>query len=347
MSPSRARFALVVGGTALVLFGIVVWSQVMRPWRAARLLEQAAAADGKVPYRATAKTKVLYGSDVLESEAKIASDGDGKSAIRYEGGSLDGVAMGNDGARVWRYDPRAKRVYTSPPPISATSPLGQKHVDLILSNYRVTEEGREDVAKRPAYRILLTPKQPGANSRRLWIDRETNIILASEERDSQGHLVAKTVFDSIDYDRPPSPKELKAPPPQVAPRKRHSERFIGVKFTPAELSKEIGFTVRVPSYVPEGYVADGSYLYHCPECHETASETRYTNGMDSFSLFQGREVCDAHGKGGHVSRVGNRQVVSWKHGDDQFCVIGSLSLEELKRIAASLPGGSAAAPQAR
>jgi negative regulator of sigma E activity len=102
--------------------------------------------------------------------------------------------------------------------------------------------------------------------------------------------------------------------------------------------------VLTPTYLPKGYELDGSYLFHCPNCHDTAAETRYTNGMDSFSVFQGSSSLTQHGVGSvhGLAKVGNRQVLVWAHRDSHYALLGDLPLDTLRRIAASLPGGDKA-----
>ena len=84
----------------------------------------------------------------------------------------------------------------------------------------------------------------------------------------------------------------------------------------------------------------------CPICHDSASETRFTNGMDSLSVFQRGEDCDGHGEGGPVGHVGNGKALAWKSGRYHFCVMGNASLEELRKVASSLPGGGRASTEA-
>lgn len=342
MSPSRARLGLAVGATLLVVGGVATWAYWVRPLMAARIIEKAAVAEGKVSFQADGKTQVVYGSKILESRVRISNGADGRSAISYRGGPLDGVTIGNDGTKTWRYDPRARVVYTGPPNISGASTQGHRKIELMLSNYTVQMEDNEEIAGRPAYRLYLSPKEAGGKSRRLWIDRETNIVLASEELDAQGRRISQTRIERIDYRHPPTPQQLKAPPPDVAPRKSVGADLLGHRFRPAEMKEIVGFEPRVPTYLPKGYELDGSYLFHCTVCHSSAAETRFTNGMDSFSIFEGQSGCDHHGEGKAVARVGNRHILSWKYGGNQYCLMGSLALEEMKKVAASMPGGAKA-----
>jgi hypothetical protein len=119
--------------------------------------------------------------------------------------------------------------------------------------------------------------------------------------------------------------------------------------SPSELSKVVDFTVKTPRYVPKGYKLDGYRLYNCPcGCGHKSAYIRYTNGLDSISVFEtlGSSGCARDDKcrtRGHedtcvVEDSARGRVATLSSGGKLFTVIGDLSRSDLEKIARSLRG---------
>jgi hypothetical protein len=116
----------------------------------------------------------------------------------------------------------------------------------------------------------------------------------------------------------------------------------------AELSKAVGFRVRRPRYLPDGYKLDSCRLYRCPYgCCPNSALVRYTDGLNSISIFEmggdmscmkSGSCCSSSSKGGScVVQDGDKAgtVVISRNGIE-FTIIADLSRSELRKIADSL-----------
>lgn len=103
---------------------------------------------------------------------------------------------------------------------------------LVIRNYEMAVAGRDEVAGRPAQVLQLVPDNGVSPSWRFWLDVDTGLRLAYEQRDADGELLASGRYVAVEGVRermqpqPPAPAEA---PPEL---RRRVLRLLGEEGLP-------------------------------------------------------------------------------------------------------------------
>lgn len=231
--------------------------------------------------------------------------------------SVTGTVVLRIGTNQWRFSPAQRRW------IAESSDTAMESLSLVRRNYRAREKGESIVAGRPATIIALTPKTPGNPSKTLWLDKRYDLVLQSEWRNPAGQVTSWSKFVEIEYNPRNMPDELFEPPDSAA--KRCEQRL-----------NRPPFRVVIPGYVPEGYVLAGVSVL--PLGHSRAVHVKYTNGLNTISLFERLDERASERRPANVPdfRAGvYSRAISWRHDGLSFTLIGDLDTDELRKIAQS------------
>jgi len=195
---------------------------------------------------------------------------------------------------------------------------------LLLRNYQVVATGMETVAGREVQGYLIRPKRPGNPSKRIWLDRESGLMLKSALRNWEGKPVVESEFRQIKIGRnlPEAASQCRLPPePAPAPHPRPR-----LDFTPVQ-----------PSYLPAGYQYQGQEVIMArgrPTAH-----LRYSDGLNTISLFEQQGAGPARDLPARRN-MGFSSFLYRRLGQMDAAVIGDLPPEELQRLMDSLPAAS-------
>lgn len=238
------------------------------------------------------KQTLLIGSESRsrEVQAEVLQSGRGEVRIKYLTAPLAGVTVWESADRTYRYNPKRNRLTVS---VRRDDPeSGREQEEQLLENYTARISGTEKVANRTAWVIELRPKGESGGDRwkRLWIDPNSWVTLASEDRRGPDQVLRRTRFTEVTYlpaSKTPAPEEFK-PNPEMVERLAQAVRGdTASRFEPEELSKLIEFEVRVPKYLPEGYKLQGAYPTpcSCAERHQ-AARLEFSDGLNTITLFE-------------------------------------------------------------
>jgi len=89
-----------------------------------------------------------------------------------------------------------------------------------------------------------------------------------------------------------------------------------------ELSEKVGFEAKLPEKLPEGFVFDGFFTYHC-NCGIEMAHIRYFDGLAGISVFEGPKNCPKCGEG-----FSWRKAMGMK--ERRRCATGECELTEQK-----------------
>lgn len=309
------------------------------------ILKKSYAAESRNTFSGQLKT-TIHGSAGCASATVNVFRSDGRSRLEYVTGPLAGTAIVDDGVFVIRLDPSAELAHIS------RTPKAPERLDLLLANYRPILIGSDRIANRNCYELRLEPRYAGNPSKKLWIDKESLVVLKTERYGSDGKIVMSTEYTRIDYSARPSssifaiPHGWKSSRPALEPNA-----------SPDAVRKAVGFTPVKPGYVPKGYSFDGYYI--CSACGVTCTAgLRYTNGLNTLSIFEGRGACPGAGVrrgwgrnrgGGRSARHGapcgsgacvlagtpQARMLRTTVGDLTVTIVGDIAEVELRRMAAS------------
>lgn len=223
-------------------------------------------------------------------EAEVLQSGRGEVRIKYLTAPLAGVTVWESADRTYRFSPKNNRLTVSVRRDNLES--GREQEEQLLENYTARVSGAEKVANRTAWVIELRPKGEGGGNRwkRLWIDPNSWVTLASEDRRGSDQILRRTRFTEVTYlsnSETPKPDEFKPSDEMVARLAQAVRGDTSSRFTPAELSKLIEFEVRTPKYLPKGYKLQGAYPTpcSCAERHQ-AARLEFTDGLNTITLFE-------------------------------------------------------------
>jgi outer membrane lipoprotein-sorting protein len=323
-------------GAILGLGGVLVWrARTTDAGLATIIVGRWLAADPQMSYRGTEISRFRVGQKLIESEAQVARRPHMRR-IHYLTPPLDGVTIWKDRGERYYFDPKKRQLEIFD---KSQHHHGGATGDeaLVLRNYEPQLEGIEMVAGRTAYRIALAPRHAGDAWMRIWVDRVTNARLGDEDYDGENRLLRATRFTQISFDSV-NPDQFR-PPQYVMKLASRTYSDEAQSKSVAQVSQAVGFPIKLPRYVPEGYIFDGAYTYPCQcGCEKPAAQVCWTNGLKTISMFQCGHPC---GRGAACSFTASRRSTSFgiSVGNESFLFVGETSRPELEKMARSLKSG--------
>lgn len=316
----------------MALIKAVTPGKVLSPGEVERIVD----APSLISYSASGTTTSIYRGKPLSLKVNVIHGKPNKNRIEYLTEPLKGVVVIDDGKQTWRCDPKLHST------VSMESGQGLE-LGLFLKNHRVEQVGSEKIAGRPTS-VLLVKTTSGQVKKRLWVDATTSVILRWEDYDARGKVHSSTRFDSIKYTNNTSSYKQLLSSSSSAFARPSGIRCLegpGKAMSRQDLSKAVGFAVKTPSYVPKGYRPDGYRLYDCPcGCGHESAYIRYTNGLESISVFETRADSGCMKSGKCDARMGkclvrNQLALTTKDGVT-FVVLGDLKARTLRRVTESI-----------
>lgn len=311
---------------ALALMGSAVLAQLTDPLE---ILRRSVAARGSVNY-AGVRTVVMFekGVKIHGVEQQVHCQAPDKLRIMIiNPPSERGKLFLANGQEQWECDPYARRALrTQLPPPSEVRALRLQEMDRLGRSLRLQFCGAERIAGREAYVVKIYTPQ-GLLTKKIWIDAETFVILKTQRFDSRGRVKASAYFTRINYNPQFGPGLFTFCPPAdcaVIEATRPPERM-----PLAKAEQRAGFRAVLPTYLPPGYRFQANSVAVIQLKGRNTLWLSFTNGVDTFSLFQGRGAApvDTRRRGG---------ALTWKDGGFHFTLVGPLSTAEMQRVRASI-----------
>ena len=176
------------------------------------------------------------------------------------------------------------------------------------AQYDIRIAGHSRVAGYEAAVLDALPRDDLRYGYRLWIERETGMLLGSALLDRQGKAIEQLMFTSLDMK--PAPAGADAATPPAAP---------AVAATPGEWSADL----------PEGF-----QLIARPAAEQDAEHQLYSDGLANISLYV-EPLRDESADWTGSSRRGAIAVVGRVRGGYHVVVMGDLPVATVERIADS------------
>jgi outer membrane lipoprotein-sorting protein len=336
MSPTKNGKSWWLGlliGAILGLGGVLVWRvRGDDVGQAVIIVHRWLAADPRMSYTGSEISRFRIGNKLVESEALVARRPHMRR-IHYLTPPLDGITIWQDHGERYYFDPKQRQLEIFD---KSQHHHGGATGDeaLVLRNYEPRLEGIETVAGRPAYRIALAPRHAGDAWMRIWVDRETDTRLGDEDYDGENRLLRATRFTQISFDSM-NPDQFR-PPSYVMSLARRTYSDEAQSKSVAQVSQAIGFPIKLPPYVPPGYIFDGAYTYPCQcGCEKPAAQVQWTNGLKTISMFECGQLC---GRGAvcTFSASPRSAGVPVVVGSQSFLFVGEVNGAELEKMVKSL-----------
>lgn len=330
------KFAIII--CAFLLTQAASWAA--QP-SAVDLLKKSYAAESRATLSGRLRTTLYLGRLSPSAEVDVSRTGR-RSRMDYLAGPSSGLTIIDDGVSLIRLNASTRTASRM------ATPEAPEHLGLLLANYRPLLTGGGKIAGRTCYVLRLEPKYGGNPSKKLWLDKASLIALKTERYNSDGKLAMSTEYTAVDFSARPSPSLF------AIPRGWKSVRLadeLGGE-SPEAVRKAVGFTPIRPLYIPEGYSFDGYRVCNMCRARCTAG-LRYTNGLNTISVFEREGECPRQGRRGRGWRGGrtdtrggagacipienpHARMLRTTAGGLTITLVGDIAETELQKMAESL-----------
>jgi len=282
--------------TTLAIFAACILLGVSFPAQSAQtdnrdldaLLTHVQDAAANVVCVAEGTTTLHHHGKLVTSAIKVYHGTQHRRRIEYLTPPLKGLIVISDEKHTWRYDPKEDRVVVTDHSHSSNPEDRRKS---LVSNHRVRIACTGKKAGRDAILLKMT-SATGSIKKEIWLDASTYEKLANTDYNDKGEFEASTEFTSIKYVNSLPDRLFKDPKRDHPFRELSLSKPISLE----ELSKQVGFKVSIPTFVPAGYKLDGYWVYKSRRHPVNVAYTRYTDGLDTISIFEMRrdDACKFH-----------------------------------------------------
>jgi len=259
--------------------------------------------------------------------------------------SLYGDYVISNGPTAFAFDTHRSKLTvvdkTEPSDVFATGDVRR-----VLQNFRPLSSGNDDiVADRPTQSIVLVNKYTGERALRLWLDRETHLVLKREAYHGNGSVASQGRFEAIRFTGaiPAALFDPKAPAGYT--------RVAGLTLQPASTDVDraiagAGFTPIEPKRLPQGFAVVGGEVTTVAGIRTL--QLVYSDGLRSLSLFENARgaAADFGSLQPHQMRFENHAaqyvedgpttLITWTEAGRHFALVGDLLRPELVAIAKSV-----------
>lgn len=313
------------GGTAQV--GASVESATARH-RGPAFLDRIPSAPMTVSYGGKRHVKINYSIDGvpanLEYDEQVWSDGQGRFSIVP--GEVAHPRMTSEQLDLFRTLQQARDGF-----FYRYRDFRIRDLQLFLQNWRVIDTGGQETVAGVATSLLEFRRIDGAPTwYRAWIDPQTALVMRAEERDAGDRVTSSFEFLSFQLSPDTTGLELE------------DDQFVRTPFDPrAKTSATLGFQVRPPTILPEGYRLDRAESTN--DGTKTWAILTYTDGVDSLFFLQ---TFDSQGQTGQPPpgeydvgpkvvrgfRMGPWTVLQLRSDGDLVLVLGKADSSEIERM---------------
>lgn len=251
-----------------------------------------------------------------EQERLIALDGSGREVVRND----DRVAC---------IMPDAQSVVVeSKRPRKQFPPAFPMRIDNLTAIYRFRLAGEQQVAGRTTQRIDIQPRDAYRYGHRLWIDRETGLLLKTHLVDEQGQPVEQFMFTRIRFLEQVPDAWL-----QPAVDASRFTRYEARRDAPLEMDNPPDVII---GWMPPGFHEDMQRMQRLPASSHPVEHLVYSDGLASVSVFLEEEVeRDAANLIG-ATRMGAVNAHGRSLGDYHVTVVGEVPHLTVQKISTAV-----------
>ena len=169
--------------------------------------------------------------------------------------------------------------------LGETIPVGPFAGAFIRSYNRISDYyglsffGDDRVADRPAVRLSIKPLDAHRYGYRLWLDRETRLLLRSELIDVEGDRLEIFQFNQISLGDRVDPEALE---PETRDGAQVSHLTLATKQAQPLEKQALAWE---PGWLPDGFAMMVADVRPTPDSTRTVSRMMYSDGLAAFSLF--------------------------------------------------------------
>lgn len=209
-------------------------------------------------------------------------------------------------------------------------PMLSQPASEIATHYRFIPLGVDRAANRPAWIIGIVPRTAFRYGYRLWIDKQSHLLLRSEVINSLGVALEQIVFTQLSL-------------PENIPDELLRPSIDGAKFTwydqgakaAARSSTDARSENWTARWVPEGFSLRGHEVQPLSASSEPVEHLVYSDGLAMISIFVEKLPSHASPLRG-FSQMGAVTVYSTTSNDYQVTVVGEVPPLTVRQVASSV-----------
>jgi len=249
------------------------------------------------------------------------------------------------GTATYDFDTKHGRLTISHNPTIDNQISAADDFDQVLGNYRAVPDGADTVADRATQSFVFVNKHTGERALRVWLDRETHLVLKKEEYHANGAIASQARFEELRY-TDTIPRDLFAIDP---PRGYAQVAGVDVDMPSSDIQrviKQARFTPYEPKNLPQGFELDSGDV-------TTVNGVRtlqllYSDGLRTISLFENAngaaadfgtlrpKTIEFEGHSAQYVEDGPTTLLTWNEHNLHFALVGDLLRNELIAIANSV-----------
>ncbi len=260
--------------------------------------------------------------DGVEHERLVSLNGEAREIIR----NADDVVC------IW---PGSKSVIVSKAKPRTPFPRFEPaQMQSLQTHYRFKELGPARIADRPARTIDIKPLDEYRYGYRLWIDKETSLLLRSAMSDYNGVVLEQVMFTEIELEKS-MPMELF----QVSAQDNRYE-WLASSDLQERLQPEVQTDIPPVSKLalPNGFELTGEQISAVAGSSKPARRLMYTDGLSSVSVF----IAETGGGSGDLlgtSTMGAVSAFGINVGQWHATVVGEVPVHTVKMVGESIELG--------
>jgi sigma-E factor negative regulatory protein RseB len=208
-----------------------------------------------------------------------------------------------------------------------------RRYDNISSYYSLSFYGEGRVADRSAVRLAVTPLDEDRFGYRLWLDKETRLLLKSELIDAEGRPLETFQFSTVAIGEAVDPASLE-------PTKGSESQVLHQLSLDTQPSIDLGKPTRwMVDWLPVGFAMAGSTVRTTMSQRKSINTMMFSDGLAAFSVFI--EDMPPAGAASMVSQNGATVAVTHLTESDQegphlVTLVGEIPTATAQRIAQSI-----------
>ncbi|NLC59550.1 MAG: hypothetical protein GX774_22150 [Armatimonadetes bacterium] len=308
----------------LAVLGAVLPASAATP--GADLLKQAFRNPRRVAHHGTLEVRV-FTAPRSAATVRVVCDGKGRERREHLSGPTRGLTVLTDGRAIWQ------RLAADAPWTRAPGSLPDEAAwERLRSNYQFVTKGQKRVAGRLAWVIALSPRHAGNPRQTLWVDAANALILRSECYTHAGKLAMTTAYTKVTLGAPAT-GALRLP--AAASSSAAAEEWVAWD-SRAELQRQLGTPVPLPTRLPAGYHPVGYHLRPCRQGGQLPV-VRYSDGLNPLTLFvtRGQGMGRGGGRGWGMGRGKGGGGLGWGWGRGKggpgACVVQQVDGQQVAR----------------
>lgn len=201
----------------------------------------------------------------------------------------------------------------------------------LSASYEFLIEDEDRVAGLPARAILIQPRDAFRYGYRLWLDRESRLLLKSELIDTEGRAVEQMMFTDIEVlDAVPEAELQSALQGEDYTRKGHDRPAESEPVAAAATDAAGAWTVTA---LPPGFMLTLRNRHALPSAAGEVEHLVFSDGLATVSVYiEPPGEADLSG----VSGMGAVNALGLRQGGHQITVVGEVPRPTVERIAESV-----------